>query len=515
MLDSDKFAAKFTETDMRLKALSDQDPWSAINAARELRADDVLNQPAIDMIAAGTLIDAGAIARDRDAVTEGVRLLEALIVLIPDRGDLKYCLANGLSAQADLVDTPQPSWFLVTRDNRRRARNLYSSIGLERTTPSISAQALTNLGNSLLTAFRFVEAYDSYSAALDHDPTNGLALTGAAKALLHLVDSGVGDQHDIFPIVASYLQSAKMNPERIRQLAGDKALEQVSAMLQLVFPDGKSSDLSTATEYERFVAENRLSLSPVIEGLNLSLRRWDSLQIHSVFEAIGSKPSPPPIFAIFNTLKADFLAARYLAYCGLNDMFPESGSYIDTLDYASYGITSSSLLLSQRACLDLLDKVAVATSEYLGLPGNPQRISFANRWFEQQKGTSTVRLQLKIQEEISEGNSALIAITEVAGDIESGGFLRTKKELRNSATHRFTILHDMNSTSSRDSTFVEHCELDSFEDHLLGTLRLTRAMIIYFVQMVMNREHRLHCGLSSAAQVLLPDHDRIRGRNVE
>ena len=76
MLDSDKFAAKFTETDMRLKALTDQDPWAAINAARELRADDVLNQPAIDMIAAGTLIDAGAIARDRDAVTEGVRLLE-------------------------------------------------------------------------------------------------------------------------------------------------------------------------------------------------------------------------------------------------------------------------------------------------------------------------------------------------------------------------------------------------------------------------------------------------------
>ena len=500
---------------MRLKGLTDQDPCAAINEARELRADDVLNQPAINMIAAGTLIDAGAIARDRDAVNEGVRLLEELVLLMPDRGDLKYCLANGLSSQADLVDIPQPLWFLVTRGNRRRARNLYCSIGSERSTPGISAQALTNLGNSLLSAFRFVEAYDSYCAALELDHTNGVALTGAAKALLHLVDSGVGDQQDILPIVASYLQRAKTNPDRIRQLAGDKALEQVSAMLELHPPDVKSRDMSTATAYERFVAENRLSLSPAIEGLDLSLLRWDSLQIHSVVEAIGLTPTPPPIFAIFNTLKADFLAARYLAYCGLKDMFPESGSYIDTLDYARYGIANAVLLLSQRACLDLLDKVAVAASEYLGLPGNPQRISFANRWFEQQRGTSSVRLQPKIQEDVSAGNSALIALTEVAGDIESGGFLRTKKELRNSATHRFTVLHDLNCTSSRDSSFVEHCEIDSFLDHLLGTLRLTRAMMIYFVQMVINREHRLHCGISSPAQVLLLDHDRIRGRNAK
>ncbi|MFN9872884.1 MAG: LA2681 family HEPN domain-containing protein [Cyanobacteriota bacterium] len=515
MLDSDRFAAALMEADMRLKALTDQDPWAAINAACELQADDVLNQPAINMIAAGTLIDAGAIARDRDAVTKGVRLLEELVALLPDRGDLKYCLANGLLAQADLVDVPQPSWFLATRVDRRRARNLYSSIGVQGPTPGISEQALTNLGNSLLAAFRFVEAYDSYSAALELDPTNGVALTGAAKALLHLVENGVGDQQVLLPIVAKHLHIARENPERIRQLAGEKALEHISTMFDLNLPAGKPLDLGSATEYERFVAENRLSLSPTIEGLDLSLWRWDSLRIHSVVEPIGSGSSPPPIFAIFNTLKADFLAARYLAYCGLNDMFPESGSYTDTLDYAKYGITSSVLLLAQRACLDLLDKVAVATSEYLGLPGNPQRISFANRWFEQSTGANSVRLQPKIQEEVSEGNSALIAITEVAGDIESGGFLRAKKELRNSATHRFAVLHDLGATSSRESPFVEHCEFDSFVNQLLETLRLTRAMIIYFVQMVMNREHRLHCGLPTAAPVRLPDHDRIRGRDAQ
>lgn len=48
------FAGRFTETDLRLKAMIDQDPLAAINAARELRVDDVLNQRAIDMLAAGT-----------------------------------------------------------------------------------------------------------------------------------------------------------------------------------------------------------------------------------------------------------------------------------------------------------------------------------------------------------------------------------------------------------------------------------------------------------------------------
>jgi hypothetical protein len=105
-------------------------------------------------------------------------------------------------------------------------------------------------------------------------------------------------------------------------------------------------------------------LSPTIEGLNPSLKRWDSLVIQSFTEPVGEDCGIPPLFAMFNALKSDFLLARFLAYQSLSDEIPDSGFYSDTLDYAVYGVQSAMLTLAQRACMDILDKIATATNEY-------------------------------------------------------------------------------------------------------------------------------------------------------
>ena len=45
----------------------------------------------------------------------------------------------------------------------------------------VLSTAFTNLGNALVRAHRWVEAYDAYSSALKHDRTNSVASTGAAR----------------------------------------------------------------------------------------------------------------------------------------------------------------------------------------------------------------------------------------------------------------------------------------------------------------------------------------------
>jgi tetratricopeptide (TPR) repeat protein len=236
-IDRAAFERHFTETDARLKALTDTDPAAAVQAARALVVDGILNQDSVDVIRAGTLVDAGAATRDAPAVDEGVVILEWVLGAAPNRGDIQYCLANGLSAQADFTAHLDPGWYLDTREVRRRARQLYRSAGLEPSTPAgIAAESYTNLGNSLLRAYRFVEAYDAYLTALESDATNGIALTGAARVLLLLAKRHIGDAEVLHALAASYLERARANPERMRELVGEQGYESLAELLDSTSP---------------------------------------------------------------------------------------------------------------------------------------------------------------------------------------------------------------------------------------------------------------------------------------
>jgi len=214
---------------------------------------------------------------------------------------------------------------------------------------------------------------------------------------------------------------------------------------------------------------------------------------------------------MFNVLKSDYLAARYLAFIALDEDLPESGRYIDSLDYASYGIGSSMLSLAQRASLDLLDKVAVAASEYLGLQGSPSKVYFHKRWFERRRFGDPFIWQPQVEEEILAGNLALVALSEVACDIEQGGFLHDKRAMRHSSTHRFTVLHDLGDGPWSESRSVDHYPQAHFIAQLLETLQLARAVLFYFAQLVEVHERRTFSD-TPAVPLVAPDHDWIRGR---
>jgi tetratricopeptide (TPR) repeat protein len=514
-VDAKVIERRFRERHATLSALVDQDPQSAIEAAYALTPDGVLNVRNVNALRAGILIDAGIAGNHVQAVDEGVASLQRLLDSDPNRGDLQYSLANGLAGKADLLSYSGPAWYCETADLRRKARHLYRFAGEAEAGSFIASRALTNLGNALKKAYRFVEAYDCYLSALNNDPHNGVALTGAAKILLRFANEGTGDRDVLLGVAARHLRTARENPDRIRELAGERAYKQLSELMATEIVGDAPPDLSSATDYQRFVAKHGLAMAPTIEGLDLAMSRWDSLRIESITEPIITEHGVPPIFGMFNVLKSDYLAARFLAYLALEGELIDSGKYSDTLDYANYGIRSSVLTLSQRSCMDVLDKTAVAASEYLGLPGDPKSVGFLTRWFLKPKKGEALAWQSEVREEIALGNTALIALAEVSYDIPEGGFLQKERSIRNTSTHRFTVLHDVDTKPSRKCRYIEHYDGGGFEDQLIETLQLTRAVLFYFVEMIRLREKRLTSEGSLRVPLTVPDHDWIRGEEGE
>lgn len=497
---------EFEERSKRLSALIDSDPKEAINQARCLRVEGV--HPAnIEMVTAGTLVDAGRAARAVDAVNEGILIFESLRARFPEKVDLAYNLANGLMARAHLSWTRYPDWYLDTLDDRTQARHLFGIVATsEEAEVVLRTQAYTNLGNALSDAYRFNEAYDHYLRALDLDPTNGTAHVHAANVLIKSARRGVTDVDAVLAVASQHIKNAKLHPDRIRAFVGETGLKRMSDTLNLELPPADPPDLSLATDYQRFIASHRLFLADTIDGLDLSMARWDSLRLDGISDGPDAVKGVPPLFAMFNVLKADYLAARHIAYLALSSDVAESGNYSDTLDTARYGVVPALLTLAQRACLDVLDKIAVLSSAYLGVPGDPERIYFRSTWFEKGQKPAPLRWKETIHKELEAGNSALVAISELSRDIQDGGFLEHKREMRHASTHRFTVLHQTDTDSSRFSDYIDRYRLDYFVRHLIETLQMSRSAIIYTTHMIALHES-IHDDGSPRMSLEVPDHD--------
>jgi hypothetical protein len=117
----------------------------------------------------------------------------------------------------------------------------------------------------------------------------------------------------------------------------------------------------------------------------------------------------------------------------------------------------------------------------------------------------------ELRSAILKGNTALIALAELSLDIEAGGALHGNKVLRHASTHRFIVVHDIDSTPSRESSFIEHYDLRDFEESLIRSLRLTRAALLYFVDMVAQHEKATENKGVLTVSLAVPQHHEIRG----
>lgn len=496
--------AKIEDLRSQLYDLLEKAPAEAIVAARNLSQTDILDNTVIDGLKACVLVDAGKANNDKAAIEEGIQIFRRILHDYPERLDIRYNLANGLFGLAEMRESSDGNWHLSTWEMRREARWLYEFTAKNSKDSKLVTQALTNIGNLLWRSYRWVEAYDSYIKALKYDSSNGIAAARAAQLLLYYADIGIGDPEILRSIAAHHILVFKDSPESILKYGGKHALESFSKLLETKPAKIRDRDLKALNPYERFVAENRLALSATIEGLDKSISRWDSLIIGSITESAAKGPGVPPAFAMFNTMKADYLLARWLAYYAFECKLPESGFYSDTLDNAHYGMDSSLITVAQRSCFDILDKVAVATGEYLGIKGSARAVNFINQWRIKRKSLKQMEWQPEIAYEIKNGNRAVIALAELSDDLGKKGYLKVKKSLRNAATHRFIVLHTSEVENGRKNKHIVHYTVGTIRNELISTLKTVRSALFYLVEMIAIHETLLKSENNSALPVDVP-----------
>jgi hypothetical protein len=138
-------------------------------------------------------------------------------------------------------------------------------------------------------------------------------------------------------------------------LAADGGYKPLAANVEALA--GELSDPLSRPEhidpFIKWVEEERLTLAPTVELVDPSLGKLDWLTLPGILEReIDMGGSPPPLFAMFNMLKSDFVLARDLAWRASDgSVWPKTGQFADTLDYAMYGPDTSALILAHRTAL--------------------------------------------------------------------------------------------------------------------------------------------------------------------
>ncbi|WP_434672865.1 LA2681 family HEPN domain-containing protein [Pseudomonas sp. R1-15] len=112
----------------------------------------------------------------------------------------------------------------------------------------------------------------------------------------------------------------------------------------------------------------------------------------------------------------------------------------------------------------------------------------------------------------------MYGLAELAEDYDGiDGILRSQKDLRNSGTHRFVVLHDLGDPSkARQAPEIEHHNRSDFIEEALRALRVARAAIQMLALAISQHEEilgKLSDGLIGT--MIVPDHHWIRGADGE
>lgn len=507
---------KFSELSSHFNSLVDADPSLAIQEARDLVLDgrDRLNMMSVR---AATLVNAGASLGRKDAIEEGLELCRELHSLYPT-ANITYNLANALveSANCGSADSKWLDHQEQARAYRAEARRCYWRVAQDvDANVELRTQAWTNLANLFAKTYRLSEAHDARLAALKVDPTNGVAAFCAALDLMWLYRRGGCSELTRMEAVMLARQALR-HKERIVQYAGESVAAQVEALAsELSDPPSRAQHINPFT---RWVEEERLTLAPAVELVDPSLGKLDWLTLPDILERepkLGSRP--PPLFAMFNMLKSDFVLARDLAWRASDEnAWPKTGQFADTLDYAMYGPDTSALILAHRTALDLLDKVAVTANYYFELGVAPNKVGFGRLWRDPADKKTGSPLSKKVKALIRSGVHAIYGLAELAEDYDGvNGILRSQKDLRNSGTHRFVVLHDLGDPSrARQAHEIEHLHRSDFTNEALRALRVARSAIQMLTLAISQHEEILSKQTDGIIETMIvPDHHWIRGED--
>jgi hypothetical protein len=495
-------------------AIAPQEATDAVGAIMRLRAfvEEVDRRELDDEDRGGLLfscssqlINCGSRVGDRSAIQLGRALAEKALAAAtpgsPHAYECQYSIANSMLEECDLDwpetgedrtawEPPLVALRLAQRETLRDARALLFAISeAEGAHSRTRSAACCNLANDLDSSGRWAEAYNFYLRALEIRSDNGNAAGNLAQLLGYRIASGIGPTGHLAAVYDYYVTLAKSLREGTTGFAGADVTE-FWDNLDLTGSMGHFAHGPVdGDDYQQWVAQYRLALSPVVEGLGTDDPRWDTAAIQTLYGNSGD-PTQPAIISEMNVLKADFLVSRRLAFEGATSIEnhdlaqPESdpGYYIDTLDYSLYGTQYSMLLLAQRSTLDVLDKTAVVANDHFASGMTPHKVSFRTFWTDQPG---------QIRPSLIKGPGRAfpaLALTELAIDMSNDGMYAASQAMRNAGTHRIVHAALLEATGV---TQESRSSIDVYEllDSTVLALQVTRSAYLYLIDLVAMWNH--------------------------
>jgi len=457
----------------------------------------------------GFLVDIGNDLRDEKIIREGIDLGEMTLSKTKNnktQAYLRYCLANGYTCLHQLtermggvVDRTIPQ-----SENLLQAKyHLLLATDIEIDDPSLKVQLLVNLGNSLDTFGRGIEAIHAYNKALRLNKNFPMAVANRAKALRAFAD--ISDKYRASIYVTAYqdIKSVLDDPKLVQVggLEAQKAFERELAYIESRFQD--KSLLKRNIKHPRYETKGLTKFETYYldfcshEGLFLNFHIHDdhceAAIEDPVFIRLITKLDDNDTFYYFakqlNQIKEDYAVARLnLVQSQYKqkafDNISKRTSYVYALDYSQFNLYIGLLKSAFKDAFNILDKIAVFINDYYNLELKENNIYFVTTSIWEDNGA--IRKEILNSENIS-----LYALYDIYRDFKSNRCQKIK-QIRNALTHRRLIVFDSLITSIDDNADKHNINSDTLLQETVNLMRLTKAAIIYLINFVNAEEEKKH-----------------------
>ncbi len=371
----------------------------------------------------GTLIDvAGDLGREDGAIRalEWCDTLETLGFSDRESALLEYFRANAWAVRQNIRHRDRrTAWAWEQPELQKQIFHLRRTVNhpaFENLGALRQCQVLTNLGNQLNTAGRFVEALEAWERALAIYPNFAMALGNRGYGLTNYARALHDDGHQaIFLKFAHADFTAALAPQALydspanhrakavfeeqrTSIEAAMGATQLSKNIELDEFDLGGSDHEQS--YRRWCLEQRLFLNPLNDLGKHAIAAQDVLTLP---EFVTPVEEPPTLFGLFNQMKQEFVSARWLYYEGIHSEdvhFSDRGVLlINTLDYPVYSLAVEKVKAAYRTAYSLFDKIALFLDCYMKFGIDAAKISFRRIWHSTNaEGRRTIRPEFECSE---------------------------------------------------------------------------------------------------------------------
>ena len=454
--------------------------------------------------------DAGIRLKNLAWVQEGVRIWEEMEP--HDSVTISYNLASAqlhlwqlAIEQAGLDDA-----WLNKRSHLHEARRLFNLVAQRKETDTeLRIKALTDCGNSFDRMGRYLDALDYYECALKFDSSFGMAAGNRGITFLSVASlMGDHESHVLLQAVSD-LDIAISDQDRVLRCGGPSALETFKRRRSGLFVTNDQHHSVTEPSPQLgdphldWCLRNQLFLHVSPDCIRAGSETLDAVTFKSISLSLAEDAvldRANEVVDGFNTIKQDYIVARYLVWLAATEDSPIQGqaqtitrrtSFWDSLNYAYWGVRPGIGIQALKVTLDTLDKIAAFVHLYFQTGRGVRDVEFrtlpyANR--SKKKLAPSFAEALKRPEQ----NRGLAALFDLSAELEeqSTSSLRRLVQRRHAATHRFFSVHIEGTPDSSD--WIERLSWPELLEESLESLRITRRAILYLAQMIHIHENATH-----------------------